>query len=140
MATAVTFQPKQRLYKLVNIPINLERILRSPWWIQEPEFDRLRQMARTERRPLSAVVRERLAIASRGSTGMDGFCIVYLANHKLGWVGLAAGQPTFGENLFGWGEQVCIPGLEWRDVEMTRMQVPFFESGDEPLVPWPENT
>src|SRR5688572_2842825 len=137
VATAVTFEPDHRLYKLVNIPVKREQILRSPWWIREPEFDRLRQVSRTERRPLSAVVRERLAIASRWNPGLDGLCILHLARHKLGWVGLAAGQPKFGENLFGWGEQVCLPDLEWRDVAATRMQVPFFQSGDHPLVPLP---
>ena len=127
--THVSLVPGSRLYKFINIPIDRPAIMRSPWWIREREFDRLRHLSFAERRPLSDVVREHLAVASRWNPGMDGLCIVSLAREKPAWVGLAKSQPGFKQNLVGWGEQICVPDLEWRDVAQTRMQVPFFQSG-----------
>ena len=127
--TCISLVAGDRLYKLVNIPIDRSAIMRSPWWIREREFDRLRQLSFAEGRPLSDVIRERLAVASRWNPGMDGLCIVHLARAKPAWVGPAKSQPVFKENLVGWGEQTCVPDLDWRDVAQTRMQVPFFQSG-----------
>ena len=55
---------------------------------------------------------------------MDGLCILQLARDKFGWVGLANPKPEFRENLFGWGEQACVPDIDWKDVLGTKMQVP----------------
>lgn len=123
------FSPGERLYKLVSIPIDRERIVRSPWWIRESEFDRLRDQSRKESRPLGDVIRRRLAVASRWNPGMDGLCILQLARDKFGWIGLANPQPDFREHLFGWGEQACVPDIDWKDVLSTKMQVPFYQSG-----------
>jgi len=129
IATAKTFGPGEPLYKLVSMPIVRERILRSPWFIPQSEFDRLRRTSLAERRPLANVIRERLSIASRWNPGMDGLFILYLTRPKLGWIGRAAAQPAFNELLIGWGEQACIPDLDWRDIAVTKMQVPFYQSG-----------
>lgn len=123
------FLPGERLYKLVNIPIDRERIVRSPWWIQEREFDRLRDLSYKERVPLAEIIRRGLAVASRWNPGMDGLCILQLARNKFGWIGPAKPQPAFGENLLGWGEQACVPEINWNDVLSTKMQVPFYQSG-----------
>jgi hypothetical protein len=135
--THVSLVPGERLYKFINIPIDRPAIMRSPWWIREREFDRLRHLSVAQGRSLSDVVRERLAVASRWNPGMDGLCIVHLARQKPAWIGPAKSQLTFKENLVGWGEQACVPDLEWRDVAQTRMQVPFFQSGQHPLHPLP---
>jgi len=127
----------ESLYKLVNIPIDRPAIMRSPWWIREREFDRLRLASFSERRPLSDVIRERLSVARRWNPGMDALCIVRLARNKPAWIGLAASQPQFREDLIGWGEQACVPDLDWRDVAETRMQVPFYQSGEFRPLPLP---
>jgi hypothetical protein len=131
------FSAGERLYKLVNIPIDRERIVASPWWIREAEFDRLRGLSHKEGVPLGEIIRRRLAVASRWNPGMDGLCILQLARSKVGWVGPAKPQPLFNENLLGWGEQACIPDMEWRDRASTRMQVPFYQSGESRSRPLP---
>ena len=132
------FKPGERVYKLVSIPINRERIVSSPWWIRETEFDRLRGLSHRERKPLADVIRRHLAIATRWSPGLDGLCILQLALHKAGWVGPARPQTDIDEELVGWGEQACIPEIGWRDVWATKLQVPFHQSGEyRPLpLPW----
>ena len=133
--TAMTLSPTHRLYKLVSIPIDRQRILQSPWWIPETEFDRCRQISFAQRRPLSTVVREQFAIAPKWNPGMDGLCILWLARPKLGWIGMTKPQPKVGDDLVGWGVQAAVPDLDWRDVAQTRMQVPFYQSGNDRPIP-----
>lgn len=118
--THVQLQPGEHLYKFVSIPIVRHRILESPWWIRQQDFDQLRTRARRLQKPMAELVRSQMAIASEWNPGMDTIFVVVLAAPVDGWEGLARSQPVStraGKVVFtGGGHQLAVPDLTWRQI------------------------
>lgn len=118
----VTLEPGERLYKLVSVPLVRDRALQSPWWIRHRAFTDLQVRARQLHRPLRELVRAHLAIAVQWNPGLDVLWIVHLAAAADGWEGRARSQRLSLDDpkalLLGGGQQVCVPGLSWRQIAM----------------------
>lgn len=120
--TYVELQPGERLYKFVSLPVVRHRVLQSPWWIRQQVFDDLRLRAGRLGRPVAELVRARLAIAMEWNPGMDVLWVVVLAAKADAWEGRArtqhvnVGDPS--ALFIGGGGQVCVPGLDWRQISM----------------------
>lgn len=116
----VTLEPGERLYKLVSVPLVCDRALQSPWWIRHRAITELHVRARRLHRPLRELVRAQLAIAVQWNPGLDVPWIVQLAAAADGWEGrarsprLSLDDPK--ASLPGGGQQVCVPGLTWRQI------------------------
>ena len=95
--THVALPPGERLYKMVSLPLDRARVLRSPWWIRHTAFTELQVRARPLQRPVADLVRAHLAVAMEWNPGMDVLWIVQLATATDAWEGRAL--------------QVCVPGL-----------------------------
>ena len=97
-----------------------EATLASPWWICERDFRELQMRAKQLRRPLTDVIRARVAIAMDWNPRMDRLWTVQLAASIEGWAGRASGQPLRLADrdvfLIGGGSQVCVPSLTWRQI------------------------
>ena len=116
----VTIDRGERLYKLVSLPLVRERALQSPWWIRQAAFSELQVRARRLQRPLAELVRAHLAVTVQWNPGMDVLWIVQLASAVDAWEGRARSQRlTLADSktaLLGGGQQVCVPGLSWRQI------------------------
>jgi hypothetical protein len=112
--------PGERLYKFVRYPMVRNRILQSPWWIQQSVFDILQARAQRLGRPLTEVARVHLAIAADWNPGMDALWGIVLAAEVDAWRGQAKSQPVRLANdsprFIGGAQQICVPGLEWRQI------------------------
>ena len=118
----VTLEPGERLYKLVSLPLVRDRALQSPWWIRQLASTELQVRSRRLHRPLRDLVRAHLAIAVQWNPGLEVLWIVHLADAADGWEGRARAQRLSLDDpkalLLGGGQQVCVPGLTWRQVAM----------------------
>jgi hypothetical protein len=116
----VRMLPGERLYKFVSYPLMRDRILQSPWWIRQSSFDALQSRARRLAQPLADVARSHLAIAAQWNPGMDAMWGIVLAAEVDAWQGRARSQPVRladgTASFIGGGEQICVPGLEWRQI------------------------
>ena len=116
----VPLMPGERLYKFVSLPIVRERILGSPWWIRQKNFDDLRMRARRLNKPLAELARSQMAIAAEWNPGMDTLYAIVLVARADGWEGRARWQPaSVGDRtvLFtGGGRQLAVPGLTWQQI------------------------
>ena len=118
--TYVPLVPGAHLYKFVSIPIVRERILASPWWINQRTFDDLQTRARRLQKPIAELARSQMAIATEWNPGMDTMYIIVLSARADGWEGRARWQPVSTNDrtvLFtGGGRQLAVPGLTWQQV------------------------
>jgi len=118
----VELQAGERLYKLVDIPVDRPRILESPWWIRQPAFDELRVRAQRLNCPLPELVRAQMAVTTEWNPGMCAVWVIVLAVNAQGWEGRARSQRvTSAESkaaFIGGGQQLCVPALGWRDIAM----------------------
>lgn len=116
----VTLGRNERLYKLVSLPLVRERVLQSPWWMRQAAFADLQMRARRLQRPLSELVRAHLAVAVEWSPGLDMLWIVQLAEAVDAWEGRARSQRLTRADpktsFVGGGQQLCVPGLTWRQI------------------------
>lgn len=110
----------ERLYKMVSLPVDRGRVLASPWWIRQRDFRELQLRAEALGRPVTDLIRVRLAIAREWNPGLDVLWIVELASPVEAWEGKACGQPETladrGVLFIGGGRQVCVPDLTWRQI------------------------
>jgi hypothetical protein len=110
----------EHLYKFVSIPIARQRIMESPWWIRQRDFDDLQTRARRLQKPMSELVRSQMAIALEWNPGMDTLFVIVLAAKADGWEGRARWQPVSAGDrtvLFtGGGRQLAVPNLTWQQV------------------------
>jgi hypothetical protein len=116
----VSLPPGEHLYKFVSIPIVRHRVLESPWWIRQSEFDDLRMRARRLAKPMAMLVRSQMAIAVEWNPGMDTMYVVVLGREVDAWEGRARSQRVStrdGKVAFtGGGRQLCVPGLTWEQI------------------------
>jgi hypothetical protein len=116
----VTLLPGEHLYKFVSLPILRDRILQSPWWIRQKDFDDLRTRARRLQKPVAELARSQMAIATQWNPGMDTLYVIVLAAAVDGWVGRARSQlvsTTDATVAFtGGGRQLAAPGLSWQQI------------------------
>jgi hypothetical protein len=117
MPTHVELAPGEHLYKFVSIPIVRHRILESPWWIRQRDFDELQVRARRLQKPMADLVRSQMAIAIEWNPGMDTMYVVVLASKVDAWEGRARSQRVSTREakvaFTGGGLQLCVPALEW---------------------------
>ena len=117
---AVELRPGEHLYKFVSLPIARHRILESPWWIRQAEFDELQTRAQRLGKPMNEFVRSQLAVAMQWNPGMDSVYIVVLAAPVNAWEGLASGQPVSTSDrtvmFIGGARQLAIPDLVWNQI------------------------
>ncbi len=118
--THVTLNPGEHLYKFVSLPIVRHRILESPWWVRQKDFDDLQMRARRLNKPVAELARSQMAIATQWNPGMDSLYVIVLAARADGWEGRARSQPvSTGDRtvLFtGGGRQLAAPGLTWQQI------------------------
>jgi hypothetical protein len=118
--TYVELPPGEHLYKFVSIPIVRHRILESPWWIRQRDFDELQTRARRLQKPMAELVRSQMAIAVEWNPGMDTMYVVVLAARVDAWEGQARSQRVSTRDaklvFTGGGRQLCVPGLAWRQI------------------------
>jgi hypothetical protein len=116
----VTLSPGEHLYKFVSIPVVRHRILESPWWIRQREFDDLQIRARRLRKPMADLVRSQMAIAVEWNPGMDTMYVVVLAKSVDAWEGRARSQRLSTRDakvaFTGGGCQLCVPSLTWAQI------------------------
>jgi hypothetical protein len=116
----VALSPGERLYKFVSIPIVRQRILESPWWIRQRDFDELQMRARRLNKPVAELARSQMAIATEWNPGMDTLYVIVLAAKADGWEGRARWQPVStadrGVLFTGGGLQLAVPGLTWKQI------------------------
>jgi hypothetical protein len=116
----VELKAGERLYKLVDIPIDRLRVLSSHWWIRQPAFDELRVRARRLNCPLPELARAQMAVTTEWNRGMCALWVVVLAVDVKGWEGLARSQKVTLANsnlsFIGGGQQLCVPGLDWQKI------------------------
>ena len=119
--THVELMPGEHLYKFVSIPIVRHRILESPWWIRQRDFDELQVRARRLQKPMADLVRSQMAIAIEWNPGMDTMYVVVLAAKVDAWEGRARSQRVSTRDakvaLTGGGRQLCVPALEWSQID-----------------------
>ncbi len=118
--THVTLKPGERLYKFVSIPIVRARILESPWWIRQSDFDDLQLRAKRLPKSVAELARSQMAIAMEWNPGMDTVYVIVLAANADGWEGRARWQPVStadrGVLFTGGGMQLAVPGLTWQQI------------------------
>jgi hypothetical protein len=118
--TYVPLSPGEHLYKFVSIPIVRQRILESPWWIRQKDFDDLQTRARRLNKPVAELARSQMAIAMQWNPGMDTLYVIVLAAKADGWEGRARSQPLsiFDKTVAftGGGRQLAVPGLTWQQI------------------------
>jgi hypothetical protein len=116
----VALTPGEHLYKFVSIPIVRERILQSPWWIRQKDFDDLQMRARGLNKPVAELVRSQMAIAVHWNPGMDTLYVIVLTARTDGWEGRARSQPVSTADktvaFTGGGRQLAVPGLTWQQI------------------------
>lgn len=116
----VALKPGEHLYKFVSIPIVRPRLLESPWWIRQKDFDDLLLRARRLNKPVAELARSQMAIAMQWNPGMDTLYVIVLAAAADGWEGRARHQPVSTSDrtvLFtGGGRQLAVPGLTWQQI------------------------
>ena len=116
----VPLLPGEHLYKFVSIPIVRERILASPWWIRQKDFDDLQMRARRLQKPVADLARSQMAIAMQWNPGMDTLYVIVLAGKADGWQGRARSQPVSMTDktvaFTGGGRQLAVPELTWQQI------------------------
>ena len=117
----VELAPGEHLYKFVSIPIVRHRILESPWWIRQRDFDELQLRARRLQKPMADLVRSQMAIAIEWNPGMDTMYVVVLAAKVDAWEGRARSQRVSTRDakvaFTGGGRQLCVPALTWQQID-----------------------
>ena len=116
----VQLRPGTHLYKFVSIPIDRQRILASPWWIDQPTLDTIRLRASRLQKPWTDLARAQLAITTEWNPGMDTLYVIVLARPAHGWTGRATSQRVVrgdpGVVFTGGGNQLAVPDLEWQQI------------------------
>ncbi len=116
----VELPPGEHLYKFVSIPIVRHRILESPWWIRQRDFDEVQLRARRLQKPMAELVRSQMAISIEWNPGMDTMYVIVLGARVDAWEGQARSHRMSmrdGKVAFiGGGRQLCVPALTWQNI------------------------
>ncbi len=109
--THVRLAAGEHLYKFTTMPIMRQRLLESPWWIRQHDFDLLQETAMRLRTPLTDVIPRQMTLAVEWQLGMRAIFVVVLGRSIDAWEGTSALVHREHLPTTGGGKQLCVPGL-----------------------------